>query len=104
MPEVETGGQVSGNLAPAPSPVTGGGRHLLGDPRKFWGHPREGMRGRGRGLEALQSPVVYTPPSVGGARAAGGGGGCTQQLSRSQEPTGKEALAPGGPPQSVNVR
>lgn len=104
MPEVETGGQVSGNLAPAPSPVTGGGRHLLRDPRKFWGHPREGTRGRGRGLEALQSPAVDTPPSVGGARAAGGGGGCTQQLSRSQGPTGKEALAPGGPPQSVNVR
>lgn len=59
MPEVETGGQVSGNLAPAPSPVTGGGRHLLGDPRKFWGHAREGMRG-GAGARKPCSPQWWT--------------------------------------------
>lgn len=102
--EVETGGQVSGNLALVPSPATGGGRHLFGDPRKFWGHPREGTRGRGRGPRALQSPAVDTPRSVGGARAAGGGGGYTQEMPRSQGPTRKEALAPEGPPQSANVR
>lgn len=103
-PEVETRGQVSGNWALVPNPMTGGGRHPLGDSRKFWGHPREGMRGRGRGPEALQSPAVDHPRSVGEARAAGGGGGYTQQMSRPQGPTGKEALAPEGPPQSVSVR
>lgn len=65
MCKVETGGHVSENLTLVTSPVTGVDRKLLGDPRMFWGHPREGTRGRDRVLGALQSPAVDPPPSCG---------------------------------------
>lgn len=105
MCKVETGGHVSENLTLVTSPVTGVDRKLLGDPWMFWGHPREGTRGRDRVLGALQSPAIlweekglqvwtveiHTQQTCRVALLPPGG-------TRSQGPSEK-ALTPVGPPQ-----